>query len=191
VGAIEDLLMRMFGRPTGRLGRLGGIIMARANRQFARWVIGLLDIQPHDHVLEVGFGPGVGIEILAELAPAGHIAGVDYSAEMVQQARARNMQAIEAGLVDLRQGTVERLPFADNPFDKALAINSMQVWPDPVVGLRAIQRVLKVGGRCAMGFTRHSRQPGAEVTDLLAAAGFTEARLVQTTQGFCVLANKP
>jgi hypothetical protein len=29
----------------------------------------------------------------------------------------------------LKVGSVERLPFADNSFDKAVAINSMQVCP--------------------------------------------------------------
>jgi hypothetical protein len=50
---------------------------------------------------------------------------------MVEQARARNAAAIESGRVDLRRGSVESLPFDDDTFDKALAINSMQVWPDP------------------------------------------------------------
>src|SRR5919109_2674538 len=117
--AVECLLMRMFGRPRGILGRLGGLIMARANRKFAHWVIGLLDIQSNDKVLEVGFGPGVGIQLLTGLASGGYIAGVDYSAEMVEQATARNVKAIEAGLDDLRQGSVEGLPFEDCTFDKA------------------------------------------------------------------------
>jgi hypothetical protein len=39
------------------------------------------------------------------------------------------VQAIESGRVDLRHGSVERLPFADHTFDKGLAINSLQVWP--------------------------------------------------------------
>jgi ubiquinone/menaquinone biosynthesis C-methylase UbiE len=40
------------------------------------------------------------------------------------------VKAIESGRVDLRYGSVESLSFEDNTFDKALAINSMQVWPD-------------------------------------------------------------
>ena len=48
---LERTLMRMFGRPEGALGRLGGIIMARTNAEFARSVISLLDIQPSDKVL--------------------------------------------------------------------------------------------------------------------------------------------
>jgi ubiquinone/menaquinone biosynthesis C-methylase UbiE len=185
------MLMRMFGRPQGLLGRLGGHIMARMNRQFAAEVIALLDIQPHDSVLEVGFGPGVGIELLARLASTGYVAGVDDSKEMVEQATARNMRAIERGRVDLRHGTVERLPFEDHTFDTALAINSMQVWPEVAAGLRAMRRVIKAGGTIALGFTPYAGQPKSGLTALLTAAGFTEAHVVETAHGFCALALNP
>jgi hypothetical protein len=58
---MRKVLMRMFGRPTGLMGRLGGVIMARVNRNAAAQVIDLLDVRPDDKVLEVGFGPGVAI----------------------------------------------------------------------------------------------------------------------------------
>lgn len=122
MSVVKSIFMRMFGRPRGVLGRLGGAIMARTNQTCAVWVIGLLDIRPNDTVLEVGFGPGVGIQILARSAPAGYVAGMDQSKEMVEQARTRNLKAIESGRVDLRHGSVERLPFEDNTFDKALVI---------------------------------------------------------------------
>ncbi len=191
MGVVESTLMRTFGRPTGLLGRLGGRIMARTNGAFARSAIGLLDVQPDDRVLEVGFGPGVGLEALAGAAPAGRVAGVDCSKEMVKQATARNAGAIERGAVDLRHGSVEALPFDDGTFDAALAINSMQVWPDARAGLREIGRVLRPGGRMALGFTPYSGQPRTGITDLVSAVGFAEARLVETEHGFCVLARKP
>jgi trans-aconitate methyltransferase len=90
MSVLESTFMRMFGRPTGMLGKLGGIIMARVNAPFARCVIRLLDVQPRDKVLEIGFGPGVGIQLLAKSAPEGRVAGVDCSREMVEQASARN-----------------------------------------------------------------------------------------------------
>jgi ubiquinone/menaquinone biosynthesis C-methylase UbiE len=90
------------------------------------------------------------IQCLSKLAPAGHVAGIDPSPEMVEQARARNAIAIKDGRVDLRRRSAESLPFADDTFDKALAINSMQVWPDAAAGLRAIQRVMRPGGRIAL-----------------------------------------
>ncbi|HEV7910598.1 MAG TPA: class I SAM-dependent methyltransferase [Methylocella sp.] len=120
--------------------------MARKNRTCAAWVTDLLDVQPSDRVLEVGFGPGVGIQLLTSSASAGYVAGVDPSKEMVAQATTRNKKAIENGQVDLRHGSVASLPFADNTFDKALAINSMQVWPDAVAGLRQMRRCMRTGG---------------------------------------------
>jgi len=191
MSAIESIFMRMFGRPRGALGRLGGLIMARTNQPCAVWVIGLLDIQPNDRVLEVGFGPGVGIQLLARSASAGYIAGVDSSEEMVEQARARNVKALESGRVDLRHGSVVSLPFEDRIFDKALAINSLQVWPDAVAGLREMRRVLKTGGRIALGFTPYSGQSKSGLPEMLTVAGFTEPHVVETDQGFCVLAIKP
>src|SRR4029450_13685195 len=185
------ILMRMFGRPQGILGRLGGIIMARTNQQCAAWVIDLLGIQPHDRILEVGFGPGVGRELLARSAPGGHVAGIDPSDEMVEQARARNAKAIESSRVDLRYGAVESLPFEDNTFMKALAINSMQVWLDAMAGLREMRRVMTPGGSIALGFNSYSGQSKNGLLEMLTAAGFTEAHLFEAEEGFCALAIKP
>jgi ubiquinone/menaquinone biosynthesis C-methylase UbiE len=150
-----------------------------------------LQVAPTDRVLEVGFGPGVVIDHLSKLAGGGAVVGIDPSPEMVAQARARNGGAIGSGRVELRQGSVEQLPFGDDTFDKALAINSLQVWPDALAGLREIQRVLKHGGRIALGFTPYSGQSKDGVSELLQAAGFAETRLVEEQGlGFCILATK-
>jgi ubiquinone/menaquinone biosynthesis C-methylase UbiE len=131
---MRTILMHMFGRPRGVLGRVGGIVMAKTNEPCGAWVTDLLEVAANDRVLEVGFGPGVIIQRLSKLASAGHVAGIDPSQEMVEQAIARNATAIKEGRVELRRGSVEDLPFDDDTFDKALAINSMQVWPDPITG---------------------------------------------------------
>ena len=187
----DRILLRMFGRPTGVLGRIGGLILARFNRAFAEEIVALLDVRAAERVLEVGFGPGVAIELLAGAASVAKVAGIDPSKEMVEQASARNAAAIRTGAVDLRQGSVESMPFEDDSFDTALAINSMQVLPDKPAGLREICRVLTGGGRLALGFTPNSRQPRSGVTELLSAAGFEAARLVDLRGGFCALARKP
>jgi ubiquinone/menaquinone biosynthesis C-methylase UbiE len=185
------ILMRMFGRPQGLAGRLGGLILARGNRKFAEEMVAFLEVQPAEQVLEIGFGPGVAIEHLTRAAPGVTVAGIDGSKEMVEQASARNAAAIKAGAVDLRHGTVERMPFSDGAFDLALAINSMQVWPDVDAGLREIRRVLKTGGRVALAFTPRSGQSKAGITESLQSAGFGNARLAELRGGFCVLARKP
>ncbi|MBD2527949.1 class I SAM-dependent methyltransferase [Nostoc sp. FACHB-133] len=188
---VDSIFMQMFGRPKGLLGRLGGMIMASMNQALTYSVIDLLEIQPNDQVLEVGFGSGVGIQRLSSLASAGYIAGIDYSKEMVEQATTRNKEEIEAGRVDLRLGSVESLPFEDNTFNKVLAVNSMQVWPDALVGLRSVRRVMKAGGTIALGFTPYSGQGRTGLTQTFTSAGFTQARLVEIEGGFCVLASTP
>ena len=142
-------------------------------------------------MLEVGFGPGVVIQRLSKLAAAGHVAGIDQSWEMVEQARARNATAIQSGHIDVRHGSVESLPFDDNSFDKALAIYSMQVWPDAVAGLREIRRVMKPGGAIALGFTPYSGQPNKGLAETLIGADFAKAHVVKTSKAFCALAMRP
>jgi ubiquinone/menaquinone biosynthesis C-methylase UbiE len=189
---MTTILMRMFGRPQGGLGKLGGHIMAHMNTQCGAWVIDLLQISSNDSILEVGFGPGAIVGRLAKVATEGRIAGVDPSPEMVEQARARNVTAIEARRVDLRRGIVESLPFDDNSFDKPLAINSMQVWSDVEAGLREVLRVLKPRARIALGFTPYSGRTKEGLAEKLIAAGFTGASIAEEKRmGFCVLATKP
>ncbi len=40
-------------------------------------------------------------------------------------------------------GTADRLPFADQSFDAAMAVLSDHHWPDPVAGLREMRRVAR------------------------------------------------
>jgi SAM-dependent methyltransferase len=79
--------------------------------------------------------------------------------------RARNAEAIDQGRVELRLGSVEALPFADETFDKAVATNSMQVWPDCGSGLREISRVLKPGGSLALGLHQILRQSKGSIAE--------------------------
>ncbi|HTI82051.1 MAG TPA: class I SAM-dependent methyltransferase [Acetobacteraceae bacterium] len=186
MGPGRGILMRMFGHPTGLAGRLGGMVLARANYRTAVWTIGLLDIHSSDEVLEIGFGPGVAIRLLA--GAARHVAGADPSPEMMRQAARRNAAAISAGHVELHQVSAEFMPFADQTFDKALAINSMQLWPDAAAGLREVRRTLRPGGRLALTFTTDSRRGREGLRELLEDAGFADQQFAETEKAFCVTA---
>jgi ubiquinone/menaquinone biosynthesis C-methylase UbiE len=188
---VRTIFTRAFGQPRGLLGRLGGVIMARMNADCGAWVADLLEVRPGDAVLEVGYGPGVIIQRLAQLSSSGLVAGIDQSQEMFQQASARNATEIQGKRVDLKCGSVESLPFNNNSFDKVIAINSIQVWPDAIRGLREVRRVMKPGGRIALGFTAYSGQPNKGLAEVLTEAGFSEAHVVESDRRFCALATKP
>jgi ubiquinone/menaquinone biosynthesis C-methylase UbiE len=163
--------------------------MARTNDNCGAWVIELLNVGSGETILEVGFGPGVAIKRLSTLA--GYVAGVDPSFEMVAQAKARNADAVGNGRVALQQGSADRLPFEDGRFDKAMSVNSMQVWPNTIGGLREMHRVLKSGGTIALGFTPYSGQANEGLSEKLFAADFTNARIVEKDNNVCALATKP
>src|SRR5438034_6417613 len=87
---VNRLIGRNYGHPGGLVGRLTARLMRRGNADLNLWLVGLLDVQPADRVLEVGFGPGTALDALLARAADGFVAGVDVSALMVQQARARH-----------------------------------------------------------------------------------------------------
>ena len=106
--------------------------MARMNRDMERAAIDELAPAPDDSVLAVGFGRASAMAELAKRLPDGVVGGVDPSAAMVQQARRRNLSAVERGQVTVgtqHGGTPSRGPTAT--FSGALAVNSMQLW-DPL-----------------------------------------------------------
>ncbi len=152
-------LFGQFGRPSGLLGHLAGVLMARSTAD-DQWVVELLDVQPDDRVLEVGFGPGVAVTLLAERARVGFVAGVDPSEVMLRQAVRRNRAAVRAGRVELRLGTVSALPYPDAHFTKACAIHSLYFWPSVEAGLRELHRVLAPGGLLALAVRMQRPQAG-------------------------------
>jgi ubiquinone/menaquinone biosynthesis C-methylase UbiE len=172
---VRRTLLAAFGRPQGLLGRLGGRMMAHRNREMNRWLVGLLEVREGESVLDVGCGPGVGIELLCTVTPAVRVVGVDPSDEMIAQAQARNQVRVRSGVVEIRAAPAHQLPFPDMTFDAVMSINSLQVWPDPHAGLREIRRALKPGGRIALGFTS-AAGPLPDPAGSLRAAGFESVR---------------
>ena len=71
----QRVMDEQYRRPSGLLGRWVGNKMARQHVPENQWTVGLLAAQPHDRILEVGFGPGLAIERLAQQVTDGQIAG--------------------------------------------------------------------------------------------------------------------
>jgi SAM-dependent methyltransferase len=80
LGILDPSTNNPFAHPSGWLGRLAGRLMLWTNSQDD--VLGVLDVQPGGDVLEIGYGPGGLIRLLAERTDAASIRGVDPSAAM-------------------------------------------------------------------------------------------------------------
>jgi SAM-dependent methyltransferase len=201
-GWVMGQLIRQAHKPTGAAGHVEGWIFGRRSSNVRRncWAVELLEVQPSDRVIELGCGPGVAIAALANCATRGLVVGVDHSEVMIRQARRRNADAIRQRRVRLIHAPVERLQMIEGPFDAALAVNTVGMWPEPVTRLREIGQLLRPGGRIAV--VSQPRCPGATAAtsaaagDRLAAqlsdAGFGNIRvetLFLDPPAVCVLAN--
>jgi trans-aconitate methyltransferase len=178
---------RQFGHPRGIGGHLAGWVMAHrsSNTQRNRWVVSLLDVQPTDHVLEIGCGPGLAIAELSRRATRGMVYGIDHSDVMLKLATKRNTAAVRAHRVKLVQASIEQLPPFDEPLDAAVAVNSLGFWPEPTQRLIELRARLKPGGRIAIatqprcpGATEEtSTQAAQDIAHRLREAGFTRTRV--------------
>ena len=175
-------LRSQFRQPRGFVGWLVRWEMAlrASNRQRNVWAVGLLGVEPTDHVLEIGFGPGIAIRALSRRATHGLVCGVDHSTVMVRRATRRNAVALRAGRVDLRLASVEQLPTFAEPFDKVLAVNTMGMWREPEAVFQALRRLMRPRGRIAI--VSQPRCPGATAETTVAAGRERAARL--TAAGF-------
>jgi cyclopropane fatty-acyl-phospholipid synthase-like methyltransferase len=167
--SLVERVVSQFARPTGFWGNITGFIMAHrpSNLERNEWAISLLNLQPSDRVLEIGFGPGVAIQKMSEIAIYGVIWGIDYSEVMFRQASKRNQRAISAGRVRLVLTSVSQLPSFDDPFDKILAVNNFQFWDNKTDVLRRLKEQLRTGGIIAL--VHQPRIPGTTEDDATAA----------------------
>jgi len=166
----RSAIVQQFGKPSGLLGVLVGLIMRvrPSNRLRSVRTLQLLNIRPEDRVLEVGFGPGLAVARAAERATGGKVVGIDHSPLMLRQARRRNAKAIRAGRVELLLGSADALPRFEERFDKILAVNVYMFWDDPASVLTSLRSLMKPGGVIAL--TLQPRRRGATADDTQAAA---------------------
>jgi SAM-dependent methyltransferase len=145
-----------FAHPSGWPGRIAGRIMRWTNKQDD--VVGVLDVQPGDDVLEIGYGPGGLIRLLAERTEAASIRGVDPSPEMRDQAMRLNRKAASRVRFDL--GTADRTGLPDASVDRVVSVNNVAIWPDLEAAVDELHRVVRPGGTVVIawhGGTRPSR----------------------------------
>ena len=101
-----------------------------------------------ERVLDAGCGTGLLTELIAsQVGDSGHVSGLDYSQDMLDFAAPR---CEPLGNVDLHQGSVTQLDFADDTFDVASCVQTLLYVDDVEVAISELHRVLKPRGRVAI-----------------------------------------
>jgi SAM-dependent methyltransferase len=138
--------------PRGLFGKILFAWMTRMTIEHARWTADLLDVQPDDDVLEIGFGNGANIKLLLQRASRGTVTGAEISETAIEMASKKNAKAISDGKVILHRAPGNTLPFKDSVFDKACTVATAYVIEDPGAVFKEMYRVLKPNGRAAVTF---------------------------------------
>ena len=131
--SLKTNVFAQFGNPNGPLGSLVGHVMAAKgdSRTRGRWTVDLLELDPTDRVLELGYGPGVVTGWLCDEVPEGQVVGVDRSATIRDQAARRNRARVASGRLDLRVGDAEHLPDGSRPVRRGLRDERVAVLAGP------------------------------------------------------------
>ena len=104
--------------------------------------INLLEINPGDHVLEVGVGTGLNLPLYPSHC---RVTGVDISEQMLRRARER-VQALGLSHVSLEVMDASNLEFPNDSFDHVVATYVISAVPDPEKTLMEMRRVCKPSG---------------------------------------------
>lgn len=151
---LTTLAAHQLGHPSGLVGRRVLVqTWNRRNRALNDTALQTLALQPHDRVMEVGFGGGYLLGLMAARVTTGFIAGIDASETMASYCGQHYRPLIQAGRMRLYCAAAEAAPFAPALFDKACTVNSIFYWSDAARALRELSRLLKQGGVLVLCFT--------------------------------------
>lgn len=129
-------------------------------RQASDAMLDMAGIGPGASVLDVAAGAGdQTLDIAERVGPAGRVLATDLSPAILALA---DMNARHAGFGNVRTLVAdgEALSVPPSSFDAVVCRLGLMFFPDPLQGLRSMQRALRPGGGiCTLVFSRPERNP--------------------------------
>ena len=110
----------------------------RGRRRVLAAVLDALALPAGMRILDAGCGSG---RNMVDLARRGTVAGVELASSSLDAARARDVGDVRAGSLE------EPLPFADDAFDLAVALDVLEHLSDDELAWAELARVVAPGGR--------------------------------------------
>jgi len=184
-------------------------LFAGSEKKFTLAGLQLLGVKDGEYILEIGFGTGHSLAMLAKQAgKSGLVTGIELSPGMIGIASKRVRADGQERKVKMIQGDGTLLPFVNNSFDAVFLSFTLELFNDEEISvvLNELLRVLKSEGRlgvvslvkrnvlaCHLYEWGHERWPilldcrPIELRNILKAAGFrVQAAKVQTMWGLPV-----
>jgi ubiquinone/menaquinone biosynthesis C-methylase UbiE len=111
-----------------------------------RTLIADSDIEPGQHLLDIGCGTGILSVLLKQVEPDANVRGLDPDPKVLARARARAKRAGAA--VEFDRGFADQLPYSDATFDRVFSSLMFHhlTTDQKLATLRGVHRVLRPGG---------------------------------------------
>lgn len=165
--------------------------MANVPERFLR-AVALLDIQPQDHMLEIGCGTGILAELMAAKLEDGTLTAVDRSPAAITNARKRNPD------VKFTIAAFAATHFPPASFDKVVAFNVGFFKKGMDKEARLLHRILKPDGKLFVFYDapyRLTAEAARPIAHLLETHGFrilkSSVEEAPPTGFICVIAQIP
>jgi ubiquinone/menaquinone biosynthesis C-methylase UbiE len=123
---------------------------ASSEKQFTELGLRMLNVQPGEKVLEIGFGTGQSLVGLAHsVGQTGKVYGIDLSEGMFQVAKGRISRTGISDRIELRLGDAVNLPYEDDFFNALFISFTLELFGTPEIPLvlGECKRVLLEDGR--------------------------------------------
>jgi SAM-dependent methyltransferase len=177
--------------------------MNRQNRPLYDETASLLSLKDSENVLDIGCGNGFVLELLAKTHRC-QFDGIDVAKDAVQAASRRCRSYIKDNRMRITIQDGAAMSFDDGSFDKAYSINVAYFWPDLIVQMMEIHRVLRPRGvffntlytNEALARFSHTqygyrRIPLNEWADVCAKTGFTvKPKPIANSLAYCLICEK-
>ena len=111
--------------------------------QGRRKAVERMNCKPGERVLEVGVGTGLSLPLYDRSVK---VVGIDLSSEMLQRAHVLKERGGLHNVTALLDMDAERMTFADDSFDKVVAMYVVSVAPNAARVVQEMRRVCKPGG---------------------------------------------
>jgi SAM-dependent methyltransferase len=144
---IKRFIAKQFRQPAGFFGTIVGRLMTKGNFPVIMETIQRLSIIDNDSILEIGYGPGLGIQEVLTKNPHCTMKGIDFSELMYAIATKRNRVFIRENRLELLMGDFLGYEIPENSFSKVFGVNVLYFWPDLAIAAGKIKKILKPEGK--------------------------------------------
>lgn len=162
------------------------------------WAADTLAVRPADRLLECGCGHGVAVSLICEKLTTGTILAIDRSPKMIELAKRRNREHVEAGRVRFETVALEDADLGKRRFDKVYAFNVAPFWLKPELAFGIVRKHLAKDGAFYLFWDARHTAPGRtadlarKLSERVRLGGFSVHRLLtqklRPVPAVCVIA---